>query len=54
MVLNKVNDVVVEFSHVGEFRHEHGVTPSKPLVVLGESRDGAGDAAAAAAAEVTQ
>lgn len=40
MVLNKVDDVVIELSHVVELGHEHGVAPPQPLVVLRQSRDG--------------
>lgn len=40
MVLNEVDDIVVKLPHMVELRHQHGVAPPQPLVVLRQSCHG--------------
>lgn len=41
MVLNKIDNIIVEFPHVGKLGKEHTVIPPQAVVVLGQSGDGA-------------
>lgn len=46
MVLHEVYDVVVQFPHVRDFRHQHVVAPPQPLVILRQRRGRGGGVAA--------